>query len=173
MATAGFIFALCACGDDDSLDETAAKNAVNEAVNIASLTYTNVSTGLGKLDGEWVTGTAASFTVKGSLTGTQGGGGEVSGSGKKDGEIYTFDLDIKLDDWKGTSGLVLGGTLGAKFKVTNLTGGMMTISFGGEVSVSGSASGTASFDAEATFSGPGQYAICGKVSGVDVSTGGC
>jgi hypothetical protein len=173
MAAVGVIFALCACGDDDSLDEAAAKDAVNEAVNIASLTYTNVSAGLGKLDGEWVTGDAAGFTVQGSLNGTQGGTGAVSGEGKKEGTTYTFDLAIKLDGWKGRSGLVLDGTLRARYEVTNLAGGLMTISFGGDVSVGGSASGSAGFDAEVIYSEPGKYAICGDVSGVDVSTEGC
>jgi len=164
--------ALSACGGDD-LDQQAASQAMAEAMSAGSTAYSKVGAEMGKLDGNWVTGTASSFTISGTVTNPTGSGAaSVTGTGSKAGTGFKMDLKMAFADWKSAQGLVLNGTLNMSYDVTSMTTFNYTMKYSGDLEVSGTASGTASFDLTITYGGIGQVKVCGTVGGVDVSYGG-
>jgi autotransporter translocation and assembly factor TamB len=169
LATLGLI----ACGGDD-LDAETAGQAMGEAMTSGQTAFSNVSVEMGKLDGAWVSGDASSFQVSGSLQNTTGSGSAtVTGSGSKAGTGFKMDLKMVYSDWKSAQGLILNGTLNISYDVKSIgiTGMDYSMKYSGDLEVSGSASGTASFDLTVTIKGmPPQ--VCGTVGGQDVSYGG-
>lgn len=165
---------LIACGNDD-LDAQTAGQAMSEAMSVGTTAFTKVNGEMGKLDGTWVSGDAASFQVSGSVANTTGGSGSatVTGSGSKAGSGFKMDLTINYQDWTSAQGLVLNGTLNISYDVKSmgLTGLDYVMTYSGDLAVSGSASGTASFDLTITYSGLSPK-VCGTVGGQDVSYGG-
>lgn len=164
---------LVACGEDPQLDANTAREAVVEAELAASRTYSLFADELGKLDGPWVSGTAASFTIDGTMNGTQGGTVQVSGSGSTSGTTYTFDVKMTFAAYKGTSELVLDGELALTYQVTNIIGGQRIVTLKGDLAVSGAASGNAAMDVKVTYEGPGKYSVCGTVNDAKVAIGTC
>jgi hypothetical protein len=173
-ATAVAILAvLVGCGEERQLDANTAQDVVVEAELAASRTYSLFAAELGKLDGPWVSGTAASFTVDGTMNGTQGGSVQVSGGGSMSGTTYTFDVTMTFAAYKGTSELVLDGELALTYEVTNVIGGQRIVTLGGDLAVSGAASGNASMNVKVTYEGPGKYSVCGTVNDAKVAIGSC
>ena len=165
-----FALALSACGGD-SLDSQTASQAMSEAMGAGTTAYSKVAAEMGKIDGAWVSGSADSFQVSGEVTGLHGGSATVSGSGSKATlTAFKMDLSMTFKDWKSAQGLVLNGTINLSYDVKNVAPTInYTMKYSGDLEVSGSASGTASFDLTISMSGPGGYKVCGTVSDHDVS----
>lgn len=167
------LLGLGACGGDD-LDQQTASLAMTEAMTAASSAYSKISVELGKVDGTWVSGSAADFAIKGTVNSPQGGTADVTGTGSKTGNSYVMNLKLNFKDWKGSQGIVLNGVLELKYNIQSITGMKMNISYKGDLTVSGSASGTASFDMEITYSGMASYCVKGTVGGISINQGtGC
>jgi hypothetical protein len=163
------------CGGSD-VDAQTAGQAMSEAMQAGMTAYTKVAMEVGNLGPNWITGTASSFEINGTVENTAGGGGSaaVTGSGSRSANGFKMDLKLVFSDWKSAQGLILNGPLNISYDVkgAGIGGLSYTMKYSGDLEVSGSATGTASFDLTITVSGMTPK-VCGTVGGHDVSYGGC